>query len=373
MSTAVYKSEPDQSASSANTANYLPNFCEGEMVFSVILVAELIAIVYSLTQQLNSETFWTTLASASMLLLWIALCSAAALCLVRRFIENKSLSVITIVSMALLVLVTIFVSEIVFWVGRHYAKHFSGSLDLFPYDHFGFLWPNVLISIIVSALVLRYFYVNYQWQVKLNSESQSRIQALQARIRPHFLFNSMNTIAYLVRGNPDAAEQAIEDLSDLFRASLNKSKQLVKLSEEIIMAKMNQRMEELRLGERLKVTWQIDKDLLDSLVPSLVLQPLLENAIYHGIETLPGGGEVTIHGQRQDNTISIAIVNPTSPKPTLKRRSGHQIALANIDERLQLAFGTGAGLDVSPQQEQFTVTLRFPYSEKQKSAMEASA
>ena len=127
--------------------------------------------------------------------------------------------------------------------------------------------------------MLRYFYVTHQWRSNLESVAESRFAALQARIRPHFLFNSMNTIASLTRSDPAAAERAIEDLADLFRASLGNSNEPISLEQELEVTRVYQRMEEQRLGDRLKVDWQLDNVPMQTRVPGLTIQPLLENAI----------------------------------------------------------------------------------------------
>ena len=162
---------------------------------------------------------------------------------------------------------------------------------------------NAGIAVIVTALVLRYFFVTHQWQKHVRAEALSRIQALQARIRPHFLFNSMNTIAALTRSDPKRAEEAVEDLADLFRATLRDSHSPLRLKEELELTRIYQRIEALRLGDRLAVRWDVGALPMRAFVPGLTVQPLLENAIYHGIEPLAGG----LRGFLQD----IALVSDT--------------------------------------------------------------
>ena len=151
----------------------------------------------------------------------------------------------------------------------------------------------------VTALALRYFYVTHEWRHNVELQAKARVHALQARIRPHFLFNSMNTIAALTRSNPARAEEAVQDLAELFRANLNEKRSQIPLAEEIDVARTYQRMEQLRLGDRLRVDWKVDSLPTDALVPGLTLQPLLENAIYHGVEPRPDGGVVTVTGRIQ--------------------------------------------------------------------------
>jgi two-component system sensor histidine kinase AlgZ len=209
------------------------------------------------------------------------------------------------------------------------------------------------------APLLRYFYVSQQWQRNVRREAEARLNALQARIRPHFLFNSMNTIAALTRSNPVAAEQAVEDLADLFRASLRDGRQLIPLQEELEIARVYERMEQHRLGSRLRVDWQLGQLPAAAEIPGLTIQPLLENAIYHGIEPSPGPGVVIITGESDGRHIRIAVTNPLPPAGN-GSRAGHGLALDNIRERLELAFGADGDLAVEAASDRYTVTIRFP-------------
>jgi two-component system sensor histidine kinase AlgZ len=208
-------------------------------------------------------------------------------------------------------------------------------------------------------MALRYFFVTSEWRRHVEMKARLRIDALQARIRPHFLFNSMNTIAALTRSDPVLAEEAVEDLADLFRANLRETRSQIPLKEELEVARLYQRIEQLRLGSRLEVRWDIQELPLDMLVPSLVVQPLLENAIYHGIEPLPEGGTVTISGVRTEKAIELRVSNPVARAPA-SSHSGNRIALANIRERMELAYPGHARVDVAQSDGQYSVTLAFP-------------
>jgi two-component system sensor histidine kinase AlgZ len=229
------------------------------------------------------------------------------------------------------------------WGGDHYLE---------------FLTRNLAISAIVSALMLRYFYVQYQWKRNLEAETEARLAALQARIRPHFLFNSMNTIASLTRSEPEIAEQVVEDLADLFRVTLSEGRQLVTFGEELAHANRYLNIERLRLGDRLEVRWAVDEVPAGLPIPALTLQPLLENAIYHGIEPLAGGGIIEVRGTIEGGEAHIEIDNP---RPTFgaTARRGTQTALENVRQRLQAAFG-GDRVAVHETPEQFRVVLRLP-------------
>ncbi|MCB1575667.1 MAG: histidine kinase, partial [Xanthomonadales bacterium] len=180
-----------------------------------------------------------------------------------------------------------------------------------------FVLRNMAISGIVGALALRYFFVQHQYRARVESETDARIQALQSRIRPHFLFNSMNTIASLTRSDPRLAEQVTEDLAALFRVSLSDARVPVTLAEEVELATQYLRIEQQRLGERLR----IDVDMRDlpqsARLPALIIQPLVENAVYHGIEPSTEPGLVEVHGRLTDDkeaSMEIVVRNsmPTS-------------------------------------------------------------
>jgi two-component system sensor histidine kinase AlgZ len=177
----------------------------------------------------------------------------------------------------------------------------------------------------------------------------------------------MNTIAALTRSNPIQAEQAVEDLADLFRASLSDARQRIRLSEEFGIARVYQRIEQLRLGERLTVDWQADGVPMDALVPSLLLQPLLENAIYHGVEPLPDGGRVTIAAKCEDAIIRLAVINPVIVivNKGANKHKGNSLALDNIRQRLQLEWPGRASVIVDTPPNQYSVTLVFPYGNRE--------
>lgn len=334
---------------------FLPDFCSGGNTLVVVLIAELIALMLVLAQQPPGLVFWTQLAVVSLFLQWLGLSSAALLCLLRRWLARLPLRRAASVSYVLLVALTMALSEAAWQVGRLADP----DHNLFPLTHDTFLLRNTFISLIVCAIVLRYFYVQHQWKRNVQRESQARIEALQARIRPHFLFNSMNTIASLVRANPDVAERAIEDLADLFRASLAEPHTLVSFAEEMDVVRHYARLEQLRLGERLQIEWRLDAVPPGLRLPLLSLQPLLENAIYHGIEPRAGGGVLILEGGRLEGGAWLAVRNPVAVNP-VRSRQGNQLALDNIRQRLSLAFGERARLLIQQQNDEFVARLELP-------------
>jgi len=331
------------------------------MVFAVVLIAELLAVTLSLARP--SAAFLTELARISMFLQWLGLTSAAVLCYARPWLARFTVPRAAALSFVLLMLNTALISEAALFFGGSFAEQ-GVTAALFPQEHWPFLLRNEGICVIVTALLLRYFFVTHQWQKHVRTEARSRIEALQARIRPHFLFNSLNTIAALTRTDPARAEESVEDLADLFRATLRDSHSQLRLKEELELTRIYQRIEELRLGDRLKVRWDVAELPMRAFVPGLTVQPLLENAIYHGIEPLERGGTVTVSGRVLNGRVEIAVANPVAvPRGDAVEHSGNRLALENIRQRLQLAYGGAGSIEVEQPAGEYRVTIRFPYEE----------
>ncbi len=329
------------------------------MVFSVVVVGELLAFVLVLSPFKNSTDPWGDLSIISLFIQWIALSSAAALCTARPFLQKLDEKVAATLSYVISLLVTILLTEAAFWL----MQYFNFNVNLSPHWHWNLMSQNLMISAIVNAIALRYFYVQHQWKRHIEAESQARIQALQARIRPHFLFNSMNTIASLTRDQPELAEKAIEDLADLFRHSLADTRHQITIEEELEVTRRYLGIEKLRMGDRLVVNWDIDKLPKDALIPALSIQPLMENAIYHGIEALAKGGNIHITGIEANGQISITLKNPLSVKNKVKQ--GNKIALENIKNRLDAFHGTKGKMHVENKDNTYIINITFPYQTSQ--------
>jgi two-component system sensor histidine kinase AlgZ len=345
-------------------ALFLPDFCGSRAVLAIVLIVELVALIIAIARQALHDNFWVDLATSSLFLLWVGLTCAAVLCRSRKWLHTLPASRAALIAIVVLVVTVGIVSEAVFQVGRIWSIDIGESASLFPRDHAGFLLRNMAVGFIVSAMALRYFYVSAERKRSIEMEALARIRALQARIRPHFLFNSMNTIAALTRSDPVKAEQAVEDLADLFRASLAEATSRISLDEEIEIARTHERIEQLRLGERLEVHWDIDGLPMNARVPSLIVQPLLENAVYHGIEMLPNGGRVSIIGHRQGDTLHIEVRNPLPPQQAgYGEREGNRLALENIRQRLELAWPGRARVETELKHDEFCARLIFPYAD----------
>lgn len=337
----------------------LPNFCDVRTVFAVVLLTEIVAIIFAMAAASTIMQFWDNLALSSLLMLWIALLNTASLCRLRSWLNQQKANHALLISFCLMM----FISLIVALLANAAATLFYFELNNQTPDTL-FILRVMTISAVIYFILLRYFYIQQQWRLNLAAQSRAEIQALRARIRPHFLFNSMNTIASLIAISPEKAEDAIEDLSDLFRASLSENNMSL-LSDEIELTKSYLAIESLRLGERLQIEWQIDQNLLDTLVPSLCIQPLAENAVYHGIEPIEKGGKIQISALQIDNKMMLSISNPImSETQSSAFRKGNQMAQDNIRQRMKLVYADQGGFSINDTKDNYTVSLLIPLDVK---------
>lgn len=331
--------------------SFLPNFCDIRSVLAVVIVGELLVVIMVLARPPESAP-WQDLSLLSLFVQWIGLCSAALLCLLRSWLARLGNAASAALSYALILGVTLVVSEIAY---RLVYGPGIGS------GHLQFLLRSLAVAAVAVAVALRYMHVQHAWRVRVQAAAEARIDALQARMRPHFLFNSLNTIASLIPSAPNEAEHLVEDLADLFRASLGRRDRLVPVTEELALAEGYLRMEEMRLGERLRLEWDISRLPRDALIPPLSLQPLLENAVYHGIEPRMEGGVLSIQGAMENAMVTIAVCNPSAGPSERVRGAGFGMAQENVRERLQLAFAEHGRLQVHDDQNIYKVSVRFPY------------
>ncbi|MDN3545477.1 histidine kinase [Kinneretia asaccharophila] len=215
---------------------------------------------------------------------------------------------------------------------------------------------SVALAGLVSAAMLLYWLKQRQ-RAQRPADDLARLVELQARIRPHFLFNTLNTAIALVRIDPQRAEGVLEDLSELFRAALAETDAVVSLDAEVELARRYLDIEQIRHGARLRVSWQLDPAAGSARVPPLLLQPLVENAVRHGVEPNEQGGEVEIRTRARGSEVEILVRN-TVQAPA--RQPGHGLALRNLRERLRLMHDVAARFELSPEAGRFTVRIILP-------------
>jgi two-component system, LytTR family, sensor histidine kinase AlgZ len=226
------------------------------------------------------------------------------------------------------------------------------------FDSTGTAWRGICLSLIGLAAVLIYF--DTLGRALSPAVTEARLQALQARIRPHFLFNAINGVLGVLRAEPKRAEAALMDMAELFRALMRDNKNLASLYDEVVLTRQYLDLEKLRLGSRLNVEWKLDKMPGDALVPPLVLQPIAENAVYHGIEPTNQAGTIEIEVIRQRNDVVINVRNPFIEQPG-SHHGGNKMAMSNIRERLALHFDAESRMTAGPRDGRYHVQIVLPY------------
>lgn len=350
----------------------VPELCSVAGLSLLVLVGEFLALVLLFA---GPSVSWMRLALLSLFVQWVALLSAGGLCWLRPHFAKISLPAGAALALALVLAVT-------FLVGIAADRLLGAGLPGDAVD-WGAITGQLVIAGIIAMLALRYFHVQQQLRLQEQAELRSRIQALQSRIRPHFLFNSMNIIASLIETDPGTAESVVEDLAELFRASLNEAGHQVPLTEELALCERYLRIEQLRLGERLRLDWQVQPIPAGVRIPLLTLQPLLENAIYHGIQPRPEGGTVGVRISFGSERVEVEISNPLpaadagpgSPARAAQggQTQGNRMALRNIRSRLAVLHGAAARLVAGPRGDAYVTLLSFPAAAPQVDAARSAA
>ena len=219
--------------------------------------------------------------------------------------------------------------------------------------------PSLIAPALVGAALAA---VMFQWlrmraQALMPVQTAARLAELQSRIRPHFLFNTLNTALTLVRLDPARAEGVLEDLAELFRVALSESGDAVTLHDEVELAKRYLAIEQIRFGSRMKVEWELDDAASAARVPPLLLQPLVENAVRHGVEPADDGGTIRVRTRVKLGRAEILISNTVSAAPS---RPGNGMALNNVRERLRLMHDVAAQFETRREARSFRVQIMVP-------------
>lgn len=337
-----------------NLDGVLPNFCHLGVSLKIILTVEAAAYAQAWAASGGPAKALSLLIAQSALLQPALLLTLVTLCLSGRALRRLSYSA----GLAMVFCMALTIPSLVCLMTRHVMGNISQARLV-----------NVL-AFAGTLTVLLQGYFHLRSKALSPAITEARLEALQARIRPHFLFNSLNAVLSLVRSDPRRAERALEDLSDLFRALMSESRTLAPLEDEIALTRAYLNLEELRLGDRLKVVWYIDKMPADALIPPLVIQPLVENAVYHGIEPHREGGEISLNIYRSQDMVHIVIRNPYAGEGD--HHAGNKIALANIRERLSLHFDLDATLKSELLGAVYQVHITLPYTRARTTQTSAS-
>jgi two-component system sensor histidine kinase AlgZ len=321
----------------------LPNFCNLGVMLRVLVIANLFVLADAVARAGGAADVPGSFLAGAALVEPVLIASLVALCAGRRFLHSlgypAAIAAVLVLEVAL-------------------AWGWGAALGaVFPERSPGHPARQAFYALFVTGVVLAYF--DLSARALSPAVAQARIEALQARIRPHFLFNSINAVLSLIRSDPRRAERVLEDLADLFRVLMADNRSLTPIAKEIAIARQYLAIEELRLGDRLRVAWRVDGVPDDALVPAFLLQPLVENAVYHGIEPLAQGGEIAIEVAREGEELAVRLTNPFHPAGD--HHSGNRMALANIRERLQLHFDAEASMRSRVAGDTYEVTIRLPY------------
>ena len=335
---------------------FLPNFCRGSAVAGVVIIAQMLAFVITLVTRRIFSNVFVDLLMISIFVQWVALASAAILCVTRKYLRKLPDARALLLVYLMLLCVTVILGEVGLWLAAAINLIGSPHPEWYSYFHV----QNFAISAIINALALRYFLAKHELKQMTLSEARSKIEALQSRIRPTFLFNSMNAIASLTRSAPAKAEAAIEDMADVVRVMLGDAHNLVPVKNEIDVTKKYLSLETLRLEERLRVEWDVGKFPRTAVMPMLSLQPMLENVLYFGIEPSPLGGTVKIKMWEEMETLRINIATNLPLSGTSRPHKEQDAALENLRQRLDSYYGNDAQLEVIKDNFQYQIDVRFP-------------
>jgi two-component system, LytTR family, sensor histidine kinase AlgZ len=330
----------------------LPNLNNPATVFFVVVIGELLALLLTLSQPL-SHLSWSYLGFSSLLIQWVSLTS---LLIISFYMKRSTQQSFSMVAWMLPISVTVLTGLLNFLFDYFFLNQPWQALGAETWQTIG---KHMAAALIISAALTRYFYLQHMYQMRQLSEAKARFNALQARIHPHFLFNALNAITCLVSDSAHKAEMMLENLADLLRASLNQEKTLHALKDEITLCQKYLDIEQCRLGGRLQVHWFYPEKIPDVQVPVLLLQPLIENAILHGIFPNVNGGAITISIDNLQST-QISITNPFYDSHT-QAGSGFHIALNNCRERLKIQFGDEAEILTENNESAWTTQVIIPF------------
>jgi two-component system, LytTR family, sensor histidine kinase AlgZ len=322
----------------------LPDFCNLGVVLRTLLIANAFCFAAALARRDTLAGLWPEFLNIAAVAQPIILLSLVILCPARAQLEKLDYRA----GLAAILLIELLLASLLFWLTHAWLPGFESATLL----HF------CLFTFGLAGVILYYF--DQRARALSPAITEARLQALQARIRPHFLFNSITAVLSLVRHEPRRAERALEDMADLFRVLMADNKELTPLQREVDLCRQYLDLEQLRLGERLHVAWHLEKMPGDALVPPLLLQPLLENAVYHGIEPSSVPGEININIYRNRDQVVMVLRNPYLGGGG-NHHAGNKMAMGNIRERLALHFDVEASMKTAITGTTYQVTINLPY------------
>ena len=331
-----------------NTKNRL-NICQKRVIIRVLLLSQLLALLLSLAPGAWGQDFWLGWLLVSFCLLWVSLVSLLLLCVCTKIFLMVRPRILLMLGVFILLAVTSLFSYLAYpllsaWGGLHDLSQHAFTLNSLAF---------VSVLAVLGSLYINLYLDGIE---RVQAQASAELMALHAQIRPHFLFNCLNTVAELIHDSPKEAEQATLNLASLFRAALD-ADGMSSLAAEIELSKKYVELESWRFGQRLQVNWALPLELPHLSMPVLMLQPLIENAIRHGIEPLPQGGVVNVTITLGRQWLTIIISNPVTASIDSE---GAGVALTNIDRRLKLWFSEQAQMSSGVYQGVYRVKLTLP-------------
>ena len=329
-------------------------------LIELFIASNILAMILALAEAQS----WTALSVERLLqymlfINWVLLAFVALVELFQKKIQPLNFGqalVVGFILLQMIVLLTTVVLNGVIYFGQNF-QIYGLSRDVLLDG----MMLHLSYGVLIGTFCFRYLYLREQWARQQNSELHARIQAMQARIHPHFLFNSLNTVISLITIDPDKAEQMLLNLSRLFRASFKELK-LVRLKDEIELCQHYLAIEQMRLGDRLRVEWKYDDEVLFSQVqiPLLTLQPLVENSIFHGVEKFLTKSTISILIEVLQNQVNIVITNPYT-QDKINLRQGNGIAVENVKQRLEAYYGRTVIFQTYAGKGIFTTVVQYRY------------
>ncbi len=345
------------SNTSTEKSQFLPEFGTFNMLIRFVVLAELLAVIITIGRNTDfNEQAWQDFSLLSLFAVSIALCCIIVLKMAAPLFRRTSTGTGSVLVVVLLLLVTAFGTDAMI-----YLLYELGLVEeRWPTWRESLMIRSLMITGILGTLGLRYLILRERTEIGSKLQQESKLQALQSRIRPHFLFNSLNSVASLTRSDPSKAEAVLHDLADLFRVLLADARKLVPVSAEREISRQYLEVEKIRLGDRLQVKWNVSNIPRAALMPALTLQPLLENAIYHGIEPRFAGGTIKIEMWAEGETLNIMISNPLPDVRKENHGKGNKLAQENIRQRLATQFKGAASMQVIQEGGQYHVKVKMP-------------
>jgi len=332
--------------------SFVGNLLSPQSLLLIVLLAVLLSLSLTILKAGLQNFDWYLLGMSGMYIIWCLLGAATILSWCKPLFERMNTAYTAGISFVIGLFWVAVVTVASQWLASGVMQGEAWKIDFWQ------IADTLTVASLILGVGMRYAYLSLQFRLREQSILHARLDALHSRIRPHFLFNTLNSISSLISIEPVKAEQAVEDLAALFRANLQGGMSMVPWVEERDLCERYLRIENARLGDRLKVDWQ-QAELGDKvLVPSLLLQPLLENAILHGIQQLPDGGTVVVEARLKGDMVEIDIINPLpsgAPAP-----AGNGMANENIRLRLQTLFGDRAGFGANRQDGHYRAHASFP-------------